>query len=345
MGTTLVTGANGFIGFQLVQELIARGDDVRCLVRHPAAAERLTAANALVVTGDVTAPESLDAAIRGADTVFHLAGVVRARNAADFLRTNQAGVANLLDACRRQAAPPTVVLVSSIAAAGPSQSNRPRTEEQPPQPVSNYGRSKRAGELEAVARARDLPITIVRPPIVMGPGDAVSVTLFRMIGGAGVHLVPGWKRSKLSIIYVGDLVRALIAAAERGTRLPTTGAADDAGTQAAVDPRGYYFLAGDHDPTYSELGRMIGEAVGRRRMMVIAFPQPIVWPIALGGELLARARRRAPFAGIDKAREALAGHWTCSAARAQNDLSFAPASRLADWLRDTAEWYRREKWI
>src|SRR5207245_884716 len=133
---------------------------------------------ARVVSGDVTDPESLTAATAKADMVYHLAGIVRARSAAEFLRTNQAGVANMLDACSRRTSPPTVVIVSSLAAAGPSRNGRPRTEEEPLRPVSNYGQSKRAGELEALARAGDLPITIVRPPIVMGAGDAVGLTLF-----------------------------------------------------------------------------------------------------------------------------------------------------------------------
>ncbi len=353
MTKTLVTGANGFIGFQLVRALVARGEDVVCLARRPAAAERLQALGARTISGDVTVAESLRSAVDRVDTVYHLAGAVRARSAGEFLRTNKMGVANLLDACRRPANPPTVVIVSSLAAAGPSPAGRPRTEDQPPQPVSNYGRSKRAGELEAVERAGDLPITIVRPPIVMGAGDTVSLTLFKMVGGVGLHLVPGWRRSKLSVMHVQDLVSALIAAAARGTRLPppetdsngsrTNGDVLPAGQR--VDPRGYYFLAGGCDPTYAELGRLIGDALGRSRTFVIAFPGPIVWPIAAGGEIWARIRRRAPFAGLDKAREALAGDWTCSAARAQSDLGFTPRAPITDWLRETVDWYRQQKWI
>ena len=346
MTTSLVTGANGFIGFQLVRELIARGDYVRCLVRRSASAERLEHLGARIVAGDVTSPESLGPAVEKVDTVYHLAGLVRARSAAEFLRTNRMGVANLLDSCRRRTTPPTVVIVSSLAAAGPARDARPRTEEEPPRPVSHYGRSKRAGELEAVARASDLPITIVRPPIVMGEGDKVGLTLFRMIRQARLHLVPGWRRSKLSIIHVRDLAAVLISAAERGARLPAgNGKENGARGTDAIDPQGFYFVAGERDPTYIELGRLIGEAMGQRRVIVIAFPRPAVWPIAACGDVVARIRRRAPFAGIDKAREALAGHWICSAARAQTDLGFAPSAPLAEWLRQTAEWYCREKWL
>jgi nucleoside-diphosphate-sugar epimerase len=326
--------------------LIARGVYVLCLAGRSAAAERLESLGARAVTGDVTSPDGLDRAVVNVDTVYHVAGIVRARNAAEFLRTNQTGVANLLDACRRRTTPPTVVLVSSLAAAGPARDGRPRTEEEPSRPVSHYGRSKRAGELEAVARAGDLPITIVRPPIVMGEGDTVGLALFSMIGRARLHLVPGWRKSKLSIVHVRDLASMLISAAERGSRLSAARTESNGETRDdCVDPRGYYFVASEHDPTYAELGRLIGEAMGKRRLMVIAFPRPAVWPIAAFVEVAARIRHRAPFAGIDKAREALAGHWICSAARAQRDLSFAPSAPIPEWLKQTAEWYRGEKWI
>ncbi|HEV2968497.1 MAG TPA: SDR family NAD(P)-dependent oxidoreductase [Pirellulales bacterium] len=346
MGKTLVTGASGFIGGQLVRELIARGDEVVCLARRVAAAEQLRAIGAHIVEGNVTAPESLVAAVADAQTVYHLAGAVRARNAAEFFQINATGVANLLDTCRKRSTPPTVVLVSSLAAAGPSSADRPRIEEDPPRPVSNYGRSKRAGELEAIARAGEIPITIIRPPVVLGDGDAVGLALFRIISGSGMHLVPGLARSKLSIVHVSDLVPVLIATAARGTRLPPA-AETTVGRHAAkqVDPRGYYFVAGDQDPTYGELGRLIGQALGRRRTCVIRFPRPAVWSIAACTELIARARGRAPFAGIDKAREALAGHWTCSSARAKADLGFVPEKSLPKLLRQTAEWYRRHGWL
>ena len=150
-------------------------------------------------------------------------------------------------------------------------------------------------------------------------------------------------------MHVADLVSALIAAAERGTRLPgepghgtaaiPTAPADRV---APVDPRGYYFIAGDQDLTYGDLGRLSAQALGLRRMLVVPVPGPLVWSIAAGAELVARSRGRAPFTGLDKAREALAGDWTCSAARARNELDFAPAASLAERLEQTVAGYRRQ---
>ncbi len=344
MAKALVTGASGFIGGKLAEMLVARGDEVTCLVRRDSRVDRLRSLGVQFLTGDVTSLESLTAAVADVDVVYHLAGLTRARNTAEFLSVNEAGVANLLDACRRRSTPPVVLLVSSLAAAGPSSRDRPRTETDPAAPVSNYGRSKRAGELAAVARAADLPITIVRPPIVLGDGDRTGLTMFQMISTFRLHLVPGLARSRFSVVHVADLAAAIIAAAQHGTRLPSPRSDHEFADRSLVDPRGHYFIAGEESPTYAELGRLIAQALDRR-LLVIRFPSPMVWIITGTTELISRARRRAPYVGLDKTREALAGDWLCSPARAAAGLGFAPAASLAERLRQTVDWSRREGWL
>ena len=102
-------------------------------------------------------------------------------------------------------------------------------------------------------------------------------------------------------------MQLLILAAERGRRLPPRGQPDSHG------PQGYYFAACEEDPTYADLGRMVGEALGRRLVVVIPTATPLVWMVAGAGEAISRIRHDPLFMNLDKAREITAGSWLCSA--------------------------------
>ena len=94
-----------------------------------------------------------------------------------------------------------------------------------------------------------MPITIVRPPIVFGEGDLQMRDVFRSIFRYGMHVAFGVADSRYSLIHVDDLVDALILCGQRGQRLERH--SRDAPAQS---PRGYYFVAGDEQPTFAELG-------------------------------------------------------------------------------------------
>lgn len=339
MAKVLVTGASGFVGSHLAGALAAQDEEVTCLVRKTSPLERLQPLRVRLVEGDVTDASSLPRAVARSQVVYHVAGRTRALRAEQFYRVNQQGVRNLLDACAREPSPPVVVVVSSLAAAGPSRADRPREETDPLAPVSVYGQSKRAGEQMAEGFADRLPITVVRPPIVLGQADLNGVTLFRMVDCLYLHLVPTWRRHRFSVIHVEDLARLLILAAHKGTRLAPPG---KPGGRCA---QGYYFAASDVDPTYADLGRMIAAALDHRWVLCVPVSTPTVWGVAAGGEALGQIFRHPLYLNLDKAREATAGSWTCSARRAIDELGFSVGAPLAERLRQTAQWYRDEGWI
>ncbi len=339
MAKVLVTGAGGFIGIHLVAALTARGDEVTCLVRKSSRIGLLHRFGAQLVYGDITDRESLLPSIAGREIVYHLAGCTRALSPRQFYQVNRWGVANVVQTCAGQSTPPVLVSVSSLAAAGPAVDGQPKTEADRPEPVSHYGHSKRAGERVAEAFADRVPITIVRPPIVLGEHDRMGFPLFHHIARFGVHIAPGLARARFSLIHAGDLAELLILAAERGRRLPARGASNSSG------PQGYYFAACEVSPFYSDLGRMISEALGRRWVMVIPTTSPVVWTVAMAGELVSRVRHRPLFVNVDKAREITAGSWLCSARLAAEQLGFKVGAPLLERLRQTADWYRREKWL
>lgn len=341
MAKVLVTGANGFIGSHLVEALLSRDDEVTCLVRRVSELDRLRPLRAKLAYGDVTDRDSLAPVVAGKHVVYHLAGRNQAFRVGQFFRINQHGGRNVALTCARQATPPVLVWVSSLAAAGPAPGGRLRTETDPPIQVSHYGRSKRAGERAAEEFADRVPITIVRPPIVLGQADRQSLPIFKYVARFGVHLVPGLGRHKFSLIHVTDLVRFLTMAAERGGRLPVNGRL----ASPASPGQGYYFIACPEHPTYAELGRMIARALGRRRVLVLPAPPLATWLVAAGAEAISRVYGR-PFSfNFDKAREAQAGSWLCSPQRAIDELGFSVAAPLADRLRQTARWYRENGWL
>jgi len=333
----LVTGASGFIGRRLVQRLIELGDRVSCLVRATSCIEDLRSAGAQLVTGDVTDGASIGRAlaVSQAGIVFHLAGLTKALRTDDFLRVNAGGIESVAAACADRTDKPVLVVVSSLAAAGPCAVDRPRVESDAPTPVSAYGCSKLAGEQAAARYAAVVPISIVRPPMVFGPGDRGMLEMFRPIARWGIHVVPGRGERRFSLIHVADLVEGLLLAAEKGERLHPNGSPG----------QGIYFMAADDYPTYAELGQAMATALGRKRVTVIHLPGPLVRLAGLYGDAMGRIRRRPGWMNSDKIAEALAGSWTCSSAKARTHLSWSPAATLADRVHETASGYRQARWL
>jgi nucleoside-diphosphate-sugar epimerase len=322
MRTCFVTGAGGFIGSRLVEELLERGCHVRALVRDPARPRWLPAGRVEVVAGDMDNDAALARGARGADVVYHLAALTRARDPADLHLVNVEGTRRLVAACAAQTTPPRVVLVSSQAAGGPARDGHPVDETTTPRPVSAYGASKLAAERVLEARARDLPAAIVRPPSVYGPRDVAFLPLFRM-ARRGVLLLPGGLGA-LAIVHVDDLARGLALAGESGT-----------GT--------YYLTDGArHD------ARGVGSAIiaaTESKARVAEIPAPLFMATVWAVERCAHALgKRAPLT-LDRAKDATARHWACSDARARRELGYASRHELAAAMRDTAAWYRSQGWL
>ncbi len=190
----LVTGGAGFIGSRLVARLVALGCPVRCLVRRSSSLHNLPQAGVELAYGELANGDGLPAAVRGVDTVIHLAGTTKAANAAGYYAGNAGGTANLL---RAAGAVRRFVHVSSLAAAGPSAAGRALaedsgTEDYPPHPVSHYGRSKLAAEQAVQDSDLWQRTTMIRPPVVYGPGrQTTSIQVIR------ARPARGWMRTQI----------------------------------------------------------------------------------------------------------------------------------------------------
>jgi dihydroflavonol-4-reductase len=179
-----------------------------------------------------------------------------------------------------------------------------------------------------------------------------------------LHFMPGSDRKQYSLVFAQDLVHGLIAAAERGERLPAE-CADDAARSiqktalaelpqrillcdpapAGSSGQGVYYLASDKRITYAELGRLVAQAAGRSRILNVSVPKAVMWCMATCNEIAARARGRATFFGWDKWREATTGDWTCSPTKAEKQLGFRTNDDLAGQIQITFDWYRDQGWL
>ena len=145
--------------------LDAAGATVRAIVRPESQQTAPEGSTALRVPLNAAA---LRPAFAGASVVVHLAGVVESVRAGGYAAVNVTGTEAVARAAREAGA--RLVHISSLAAAGPAPATAPRSEDLPPNPITDYGRSKLAGE-RAVAEVEGLDWTILRPGAVYGPGD------------------------------------------------------------------------------------------------------------------------------------------------------------------------------
>ena len=323
----LVTGASGFIGPHLVEQLTDRKDRVRCLVRSTSNVSQLNHLDVELVYGDVMDPSSLVTAVSGCDVVFHLAGLTKSVSMETLQKVNEDGVRNVAAACASQETPPVLVVLSSLAAAGPAPRERPLTESDPAEPVSKYGKSKLKGEQAAFEFSDRVPISIIRAPIVFGEGDLDGLAMFSCISRSRLHIMPTLRSYRYSFIHATDLSIAMMLAAEAGDRI-----------SAGESEKGIFYVAAEENPTYEHYGRMIGKAMGVTAIPLPSFPMT-VRVVGAVNELYARISGRAQIMNWDKTREALAGSWACSAERLQSQVGFRPRASLADRLSQTVKWY------
>lgn len=332
----LVTGATGFIGRNLVRRLEAKGCNVSCLVRSISKSKDLIERGCRLFIGDVTDAAVLSDAVSGQDFVFHLAGKTNSWSRHEMTLVNVGGTRTLLSACSLERNPPTVVLISSLAAAGPSEGTTPKAERDECSPVSLYGESKLEAEQVALDYSTEIPISVVRPSIVLGAGDRVGLDLFKSIDRLGIHVVPGQLGNRFSVIHVDDLTIALCMVAESGERLHLG---------APKSGQGIYFASADETPTYEKLGELIAKHLGNRKVRTVRVPTPIMRFVGSVNSGLAKLARKTLYLDKDKVREALAGSWHCSNSKITSGLGFQPERPLDFRIRQTISWYRRHGWL
>jgi nucleoside-diphosphate-sugar epimerase len=322
----LVTGASGFVGSHIADELLRRGARVRCLLRSTSSRRWLEGKPVELCEGDVCHPEGLDAAVAGADWIVHAAGLTRAKDAAEFHRANVLGTELILGAALRASpAPRRFLYISSQAAAGPSRNGTPVTEDLEPRPVSTYGTSKLQGETLVMRAADRISVTAIRPPVVYGPREKDLLKYFRTVK---CHIRPRLPGSgRFSLVYAVDLAHAVWEALTQDRAVGKI-----------------YFVGGPDLTSYDETGDGIARALGTWAVPV-SIPGFVLQAGALAGELTGALTRRPPFLSREKVQEITGRDWILSSQRIRSELGWSPVTSLEQGLRETARWYREAGWV
>jgi dihydroflavonol-4-reductase len=323
----LVTGANGFVGSHLVEALLKRGYEVAGLVRKTSDLSFLSGLKLEYRYGDVTDIDSLRAALNGADFLFHLAGLTRAKNREEYFKANARGTKNLIQSCLEiNPGIKKFIYVSSQAAVGPCKDFYPLNEDAKCEPITDYGRSKLQGEKEVLSFKEKFPVTIVRPPAVYGPRDKDILFFFQMVNKKIIPLF-GFRESYISLIYVKDLARGIILAAEN---------------QKCSGQ--IYFIADERVYSWTEAGKIIQRCLGVKALR-LRIPKFLLFAFASFSEMIARLKAESALINLQKANELSQRFWLCDISRAKNDLGFSTEYDLEKGALETIRWYKENKWL
>lgn len=257
----VVFGGSGFIGTRLVEQLRSSGAEVRVASRHPLPQQRKGSSGGLgpvePFEADILDPPQISRAVEEMEVVINLVGIMTQRGPASFTAVHVDGARNVALAAR-EAGARRLIHMSALGASDGS--------------PSQYARTKAAGE-RAVRQAFP-EATVVRPGLVVGPGDHFFSRFSAMARYSPVLPMVGGGRTRFQPVYVDDVVEAFRAMLAKPEAAGTT-----------------YEIAGPDLMTFKELMKAMLEASGRRRLLV-SIPFPLA---GLQGRVLEKLLREPPL--------------------------------------------------
>lgn len=228
----LLTGATGFVGTNLLRELLKEGLAVRCLVRSPSKGEALKALGGEVAYGDITDRASISRALEGVDTVVHLVGILVEVGKVTFEAIHTEGTRNMVEACKER----DVKRFIHISALG----TRPNAR-------SQYHKTK--WKAEEIIRASGLEHTIFRPSVIFGKEDKFTNLFASAIRLSPVVIIPGNGKNRMQPVFVKDLVKAMVMSIKDPGHINRT-----------------YEIGGSEKLNFDEIIDTICRVLGRRRL-------------------------------------------------------------------------------
>lgn len=321
-----ITGSTGFIGQNLVPELLKRGHKVKVLVRDPH--RKILWDDVEKVEGNFQTPDALQQFLMDVEAVVHCAGAIRALRMEDYVKGNYTTTKILVDAIN-QFKPKDLkkfVFLSSQSAQGPSVGLAPRRFDEPPSPVTWYGKSKLMAE-NYIVNYLEYPYIILRLALVYGPGDRETFRFFQYVK-KGIFPMPNGEKY-LSVVYVKDVVRLIMFILEMENHIRSR----------------IYFVAHPQYHSLSEIVDGIKSLFGKKKVAKLSIPEAIFRPALKVNEIIASIACKATIANSDKANELAEKYWIGDPAPLIAETGFKPEYSLMEGLFETLEWYKKEGWL
>lgn len=325
----LVTGATGFIGSHVADKLLAKGYHVKCLVRETSNLRWLENKNFELVKGSLSNTQSLENAVKDVDYIYHIAGNTSAKNLEGYMQGNCQGTINLVNAALKvNDNIQRFLYVSSQTACGPASSyEEPTTEDMPLNPITNYGRSKKAAEEALDKYKMDIPITIVRPPAVYGPRDTEILSIFKMIKFS-IAAYMGFDKKYVSLVHSEDLSHGIIEAAE---------------SRKTIGKK--YFISSDDIYTWKQVYNVMKMGLKKQVLIPIKLPHFMVLGAGAVSEFFGKFASKPPVFNYEKGIDFIQKYWICSTDSAHKDFNYSQQMSLEDGIFNTIEWYKKMKWL
>jgi Nucleoside-diphosphate-sugar epimerases len=271
--------------------------------------------------------EGLRKAFYGAEYIYHVAGVVKSKKPEGYFHGNVETTRVLLEtAIEFKDTIRKFLIVSSQTAAGPSYNGKVITEDDPCNPITTYGRSKLAGEELAKSFMDRLPITICRAPAVFGERDT-EIFIFFQTFSKGLMTTIGFDKKLISLIYVKDLVKGFMLAAESEKSAGQT-----------------YFISSEKYYTWDEVGKITSKVLSKKPIK-IKVPHSIVYSIAAIAQVIASFSSKPATLNIEKARDLTRNAWICDTGKAIRELKYHQSFSLEEGIKRTCDWYKSQNWI
>lgn len=323
----VVTGANGFVGSHLVDLLLEKNYKVRCIIRKTSNLQWLKGKNVEIFDCGLNDKEKLRKAFSDVTFIFHIAGVVKSKTREGYFKGNVYTTRTLLEiAVEFKSTLKRFVVLSSQTVAGPSKNEVPVNENDPPNPITTYGRSKLAQENLAGQYMKQIPVTIVRAPAVFGERDTEIFIFFRTFS-KGLFTTIGFDRKLISLIHVVDLVRGILLSAEN-----------------PIGAGKLYYITSEKFYTWEEIGDVTGKIM-KKKPVHVKVPHFIVFFIAAIAQFLALFSSKPATLNIEKARDITRHAWICSPEKAEKELGYHQEIDINEGVSRTVAWYKNQGWL